>query len=25
VVLDTLDPISLEPDFKKSAVKVSKA
>lgn len=25
VVLDTLDPISLEPDFKKSAVKVTKA
>ena len=25
VVIDALDPISLEPDFKKSAVKVSKA
>ncbi|MGE5665467.1 MAG: nitrate reductase catalytic subunit NapA [Betaproteobacteria bacterium] len=25
VVLDTLDPMSLEPDFKKSAVKVTKA
>ena len=25
VVLDALDPISLEPDFKKTAVKVVKA
>ncbi|MEF9995049.1 MAG: molybdopterin dinucleotide binding domain-containing protein [Burkholderiaceae bacterium] len=25
IVIDALDPISLEPDFKKSAVKVSKA